>query len=200
MKKVPNIETGRWAASTRNQTPFPIIGLFGHQYAGKTTVAKHLESVYHFKRIPFAGPLKSMLKAVGLTDEDLDGSMKKVPHPLLCGKTPREAMQTLGTEWGRNMIGETVWTTLWLDACAKARADGFMGVVCDDLRFPDEETFLRTLNSTLVKVWRDPDAEKIKHTHASEQHYLGMTPDLTLDNSGGWEHTSAQIARWFGNK
>ncbi len=47
------------------------------------------------------------------TEDKIEGSLKAKPCSLLAGKTPRHAMQTLGTEWGRNCIGDGFWINLW---------------------------------------------------------------------------------------
>ena len=43
-----------------------------------------------------------MLYQLGLGEAHIEGALKEVPCELLGGKTPRYAMQTLGTEWGRD--------------------------------------------------------------------------------------------------
>ena len=91
-----------------------IIGFCGPIGAGKSTAAKHLVNAMGFKRLPFAGTLKAMGRAFGLTDEEVDGDRKTIPSPLLAGKTPREFMQLLGTEFGRNLIDKGLKT--WIEA------------------------------------------------------------------------------------
>jgi hypothetical protein len=58
-----------------------------------------------YARAAFADPLKDML-VTGLSvtrERDLDGPHKHDPTNY-GGKSPRELMQTLGTEWGRELI------------------------------------------------------------------------------------------------
>jgi hypothetical protein len=66
----------------------------------------HLVNHRGFARVRFAGPLKAMMAALGCTNAEIDGDRKEVPCDLLGGKSPRWAMQTLGTEWGRKLIGD----------------------------------------------------------------------------------------------
>ena len=93
-----------------------IIGLTGLAGSGETTVARHLMGMHGFVRHRMAEPLKSMLKALGLTEQQIDGDLKEVPCELLGGKTPRHAMQTLGTEWGRDLISQNLWVKAWCDS------------------------------------------------------------------------------------
>src|SRR6516164_9279263 len=106
-----------------NQTTAPagapraVVGFAGRMHSGKTTAALELIR-YGFVRVRFAGPLKSMLHALGLTPAELDGDLKEQPCALLGGVTPRHAQQTLGTEWGRACITPEVWVNAWLHAVA----------------------------------------------------------------------------------
>ena len=55
-----------------------IIALTGPAGCGKTTVAKQLEG-HGFVRVRFAGPIKAMLRALGLTEAQVDGDEKETP-------------------------------------------------------------------------------------------------------------------------
>ena len=71
-------------------------------------------SICGFLCLPFAAPLKAMFAALGIAPAPRDDPRvwRETPHPLLCGRTPRQALQTLGTEWGRDCIGDDVWVRL----------------------------------------------------------------------------------------
>lgn len=88
-----------------------LLGITGKAGSGKTTASDHLVSL-GWTRVKLAGPFKDMLRAIGLTDQHLEGDLKEAPCDLLCGQTPRHAMVTLGTEWGRDMIGGDFWTEI----------------------------------------------------------------------------------------
>jgi hypothetical protein len=66
-----------------------VIGFAGSMYAGKSTAAARLVSRFGFHRVRFAGPLKAMMAALGLSHEEIEGSLKETPSELLCGKTPQ---------------------------------------------------------------------------------------------------------------
>lgn len=161
-----------------------IIALTGAAGSGKSTAAEILEE-RGFVRIKFAEPLKKMLAAlystVGLSPDDIyeriEGEMKERVDPHLLMRTPRLAMQTLGTEWGRDCIGEDLWTDLWSFRVDRARERGF-SVVVDDCRFPNEAATVRGLGGTIIKM---VGRGGIPGTHASEQ---GIDGDITFDNTG----------------
>ena len=59
-----------------------IIGIVGPEGAGKTTVARILEGVHGYKRVPFAGPLKKMIAALGVEPRHLYGTPADKAEPL----------------------------------------------------------------------------------------------------------------------
>ena len=130
-----------------------VIGLCGHSGSGKSVVADYLVSQYGFVRIKLASPLKNMLRAIGLSEREIEGDLKETPCDLLCGKTPRHAMITLGTEWGRDMIGPNLWTNTWARKASKLLEQGFH-VVCDDVRFPNEVDAVRALGGAVIRIER----------------------------------------------
>jgi hypothetical protein len=151
-----------------------LIALTGLAGSGKSTVAKHLTANHGYRVEKFAGPLKDMLRGFGLTERHIEGDLKEVPCDLLGGKTPRHAMQTLGTEWGRNLISPTLWVGAWSSRAATG------SVVCDDCRFPNEAAAVRALDGIVVRVVRPGLA--CTGGHASEAHQDGIKPDAVLWN------------------
>ena len=53
----------------------------------------------------------------GMIRRMIDGDLKEAPTPLFEGRTPRHAMQTLGTEWGRDRIGRDLRANAALARC-----------------------------------------------------------------------------------
>ena len=130
-----------------------IVGIAGHAGSGKSVVADYLMESYGYQRVKLAGPLKDALSAMGLTEREIEGDLKETPCDLLCGKTPRHAMITLGTEWGRDMIGPNLWTNTWARKASKLLEQGFH-VVCDDVRFPNEADAVRALGGAVIRIER----------------------------------------------
>lgn len=122
----------------------PLIGLIGRKGAGKDTAAEVLLA-QGYENVKFAGALKDMIRCVlayqgvdSITIERMiEGDLKEVPTEYLAGRTPRYAMQTLGTEWGRKLIGEGFWVGATM-LRVKAFLAGGKGVVVTDVRFPNE--------------------------------------------------------------
>src|SRR5690606_29421122 len=122
-----------------------------------------------------------MMRAIGLTEEHIEGSMKEEPCPLLQGKTPRHAMQTLGTQWGRDCIGEDFWVNLWRYAANDVLELGGR-VVTDDCRFPNEAEAVRRMGGD---IYRLVGRGGISGTHESER--MEFEPDCLIHNEGSKE-------------
>lgn len=160
----------------------PIVGFCGLAYSGKTTAALHLTQAFAYRRLRVAEPLKAMLAALGLSKEEIDGSLKEQPSELLGGKTPRWAMQTLGTEWGRDLIAPDLWLNAWLRKVDAELASGHL-VTCDDVRFVNEAEAIRARGGIIIKV----TSPRVKGTgHISEKIPFEwdreINNDLTLDS------------------
>jgi energy-coupling factor transporter ATP-binding protein EcfA2 len=157
-----------------------IVGLTGPAGAGKSTAAFHLETLgYH--RIRFAGPLKAMAASIGLTPRHIEGDLKEVPCDLICGKTPRYFMQKLGTEFGRDMIGDSIWIDLWKNQ-VNSLPEG-APVVVDDCRFPNEEEYLRVMGGEIIRVVRKVDTSTATFTHESEKHTIKADYEIINDGT-----------------
>jgi hypothetical protein len=178
--------TGGCAAAFRIRT----IGFCGPAGAGKSTAAEHLMRHWRFQRVRFAGPLKAMMLALGLDPAQVDGDRKEEPSPLLCGRTPRQAMQWLGTEWGRNLIGEGFWIAAWQAAVERMPPTftyhgGFAPIrliVADDVRFANEAKAIRDRGGIVVRIERPGAGSASGHAHASER--MDFVPDRIIRNTG----------------
>lgn len=162
----------------------PVIGVAGPAGCGKSTFADILINRHGFVRIKMAGPLKAMLRAIGLGDREIEGDLKEAPCPLLCGKTPRHAMVTLGTEWGRDLIGPDFWTSAWAASAERAISAGARGIVADDVRFANEVATIRSAGGAVVRLTGRAGVAA-RSGHSSEAGAFEV--DAELNNSGTLE-------------
>lgn len=156
-----------------------VIGMNGLKHSGKTEATKVLVRKFGFVEMKFAFWLKAMLLAIGLTEEEIEGIMKEEPNPMLCGKTNRYAMETLGHDWGRMMIGMDFWVNL---AVRKAKDSALHKIVFSDCRYPNEAQAIREHFNG--RIWRMTRPGLVASDAASEQVQKQVVPDLTIDNSG----------------
>lgn len=158
-----------------------LIAFIGPIGSGKTTAAELLRDKYGFTLISFASPLKRMLLELGLTATEVYGGDKNRPSIILGGKTPRYAMQTLGTEWGRGLIHPD----LWLNATARLMDNTQGNVVIDDARFTNEFIFVKKHCGHLVRIYRDIEDHRGEQ-HSSERYYDLVPPDFSILNNGNF--------------
>jgi hypothetical protein len=198
-----------------------IIGFLGKAGVGKDTAADYLCLNYGFTRVAFADPLKRFcMEVFDWTEEQLWGpsemrnkpderylqamvypasravekstsikQVERVPRYL----SPRYALQTLGTEWGRGCY-ENIWVDYALRAAKKLmegqglywyyptegvvlredyRRVEVKGVVISDVRFKNEVTRIREKGAKVFRLVRrragDLEAGIIGHASETEQ-------------------------------
>lgn len=171
-----------------------VIALTGPAGCGKSTAAAILAERHGYVRTRFAAPLKAMLRAFyaacGESEADIErrieGDLKQAPDPLLAGRSPRYAMQTLGTEWGRETIGRDLWVNAWRETACRALDEGG-AVVVEDCRFPDEAAAVRAMGGAVIGL---RGRGGIAGDHASE---AGLEADVTLWNDGPQEILAARL-------
>ena len=165
-----------------------LIALTGAAGSGKSTVAKHLSNKpIPFVRTTFSGTLKKRrMQIPNVTTDLIEGELKEEPQELFGGKTPREVMQTLGTEWGR----DSVYSKIWLDSWERSICD-LTYIVVEDLRYLNEAELIKDRGG---KIWRirRPDYF-FGHSHISETEMESIDPDLTIRNSGSLGELHAMI-------
>ena len=148
-----------------------LIGIAGPARAGKDTLCSYmldnLDGVW--TRSSFADPIKEMLRAIGV---DCSDDAKAVVSDDY-GVTPRHMMQTLGTEWGREMIHGNIWVE------AFARLNAGKCVIVPDVRFENEAELVREHGVLIHLVGRGG----IEGNHVSENAIAFKPGDIVIDNS-----------------
>lgn len=165
-----------------------LIGLASHApECGKSTTAAILASLA-YQRLPFATPVKELavrfLTLLGVSEQEarrLAYIDKGETIPQL-GVTGRHILQTLGTDWGRNMIKPDVWIQAWKSQWQSFVRRGCL-VVVDDVRFPEEANLITSLGGELWLI--DRDGVPPCTTHESEGRLINY-PGFTriIHNSG----------------
>ena len=172
-----------------------LIGLGGKLRAGKDAVADYLEEHHDFVKMGMSDALNDALLKLNpyipteriyadgewvipagihryqdLHDEVGYVEAKKNPEV-------RRLLQMLGTEVGRDMISENVWTDIAEKRVREHWANG-KSVVITALRFPNELDMLERLGGITAWVER-PDAQRL--SNSSESQDAGVTPESTTE-------------------
>ena len=170
-----------------------VIGVSGKARHGKDTVAQLIQEVgqtrgLNIMRLSMADPLKARVYA------ELGGewTYEDVFHT----KPPkvRETLQIVGTERGREVFGEHLWT-LQAEAYLKIieeRSPFVHGVVFADIRFPNEVEFIRQGGGVLVpcgrpntSIWIESDRPTIPAGRIPRKGVWGRVMDTVLGQKVG---------------
>lgn len=168
-----------------------LIGIAGPARAGKDTVAAQLRA-RGFETMAFAEPLRWMLYA-GLGIDPLSPSLgKEEPIPWI-GRSPRELLQTLGTEWGRELINPDLWVIRASQRLWRLRVDGVERIVFTDVRFENEAAWIRSEGGAMWHVER-PEAPAV-NAHVSETGVIAQPGDQVIRNDGSLTDLAQRISR-----
>lgn len=162
-----------------------LIGLTGRAQSGKSTVAKFLKHKYSFHEDSFAAPIRRFIADICAFSLDALEHYKEKKVASFT-KTPREMMQTVGTEWGRNMIQDDLWIEalkLRYIVFQRSHAPGLApAVVISDIRFENEAATIRELGGEIWHILRP--GPTIESDHVSESGINIHPLDRTLFNIG----------------
>lgn len=156
----------------------PLIGITGRARSGKDTVADFIISITGGYKYSFADPLKQMLLPLGIDMSEPFWQEHKEATILDYNASPRRLMQTLGTEWGRQLIHPDLWVILAnrkLRECAR-------DMVIADIRFENEATWVRSQSGIVIHVLRK-SAVPVEQ-HVSEAGINFEVGDYWIDNDG----------------
>lgn len=170
-----------------------LIALHGLPGSGKDTFANRLIEGGGWGKVSFAAPLKRGISTMlNIPMEDIENpSIKNEPNYKF-GRSIRYIAQTLGTEWGRNIISDDLWVQLGKESIVHMGERG-INVVNTDLRFANEAEMIRELGGYVIHVIRDDKtlAERSESTgmsnHASNISLRDELIDFTIFNSRGIE-------------
>lgn len=166
-----------------------IIGLAGSKGVGKSTYACQLAFDLYNKTsedtdnlpnqecvrvMSFASPLKEMLGCIVHKDY-INDKEKIIPH---LGVNARHCLQSLGTEWGRN-LNDLIWVNI---AKHRISEEDASVIILDDVRFDNEAIMIKDLGGEVWNLTRDGIGGKDKHISEAgiSNHLIDKHVDLNL--------------------
>lgn len=154
-----------------------LIGLTGRARSGKDTVAEELVLKYEIAHYWFSKPMKDAAKIIfNWTDAHVYGELKDIVDKKF-GVSPRHALQTIGTDWGREMINDKIWLIAAENAIKLETR-----LVISDVRFDNEAEFIQSHGGVIVRINR-PDLKEVQ-LHKSEDGVSDEYIDHEIDNDG----------------
>lgn len=175
-----------------------MIGLSGWARTGKDSVAGILDWEHGFERDAFANTLREALEAldpiVGADHwDDVEIRLSEVLRDVegwegvkdsLFADEVRGLLQRLGTDAGRNLLGEDIWVNALIDRHFDAfgEAHGVERLVISDVRFPNEADTIRAYGGYIWRVKR-PTVQPA-NGHSSESAMDDYEFDAVIYNDG----------------
>jgi hypothetical protein len=193
-----------------------LIGVAGFARSGKDTIAHYLVKNHGFTKLAFADPMREMLYATNpivevsshlvhtsaeherywdIVDtqtifirvrdvvDKLGWEGYKLHFPEI-----RELLQRLGTEGGRKVLGDTIWTDALMN---KARAIGG-NIVVSDVRFEDECETIRMNAGKVIRVTR-PGISSV-NDHITDKRLPDAFVDYEVHNDGSIKDLEGKVA------
>lgn len=194
-----------------------ILGLVGATGAGKSALCNRLVKYDGYQRVHMGQPIKEMLASLGLSQEELHGppATRDAPSDRLSGRSPRYAMQTLGTDWGRRMISPTIWADALDRRLEQLAREGVENIVIDDLRFPEDFAVIVRRHGVIARVVRPGISTRLRGVdhlahrsptwhrfltfhgfrplHETEYHWHSAPASIDVVNEGTIEESHAAL-------
>lgn len=160
------------------------IAFCGFAGEGKTTAADYLCQEHGFRKASLADPIKSMIHTF-LRDQGINPKWfgKDDPIDMIPGSPSlRYLWQTLGTEWGRNLVDQEVWLQALIGRIQPP-------VVVDDVRFKNEADFLRQHGFWIIRI----KAFGSSDDHPSESEIPDIPSHGIIHNTGNLANLHQKI-------
>lgn len=173
-----------------------ILGLSGYARTGKDEVAKVLTEEFGFTRLAFADKLRQSVyvlnpsivwdykyglayhaKSITTLQEAIDKHGWDGVKSTGWGKAVRELLQRMGTEVGRNTLGQNIWVESTFSSLNVSR-----DYVITDCRFQNEAKAITNLGGLVVRVTR-PGVGPL-NDHISETDLDDWIWNAKIDNDG----------------
>lgn len=160
--------------------PF-LIGISGKAYSGKDFTADVIKKLFpdlKIYKIAYADTIRSMLK--GIVDVDAIYKLNKKEEPIEgLGVSLRELMQSLGTDWGRHILGDNFWVNILNkrinDNSFLTEADV---IVISDCRFQNEIEYIINRGGIVLNVIADSQEYKKSKFSEHESEMISIVGNL----------------------
>lgn len=168
-----------------NTNRINIYGLSGRAGAGKTTIANYLQSKGCIP-ITFAEPVKLVTEIIfGFDYEMLLGEtpesrvQRETLRDEIWNKTPREALEYIGTDLFRDCFDNKIWIKIALRKIleeSKKNPDKKINFIITDCRFVNEIDVIKSLGGKICFIYREENdlivTDEDKTTHVSKWQFL----------------------------
>ena len=160
-----------------------LIGITGKARSGKDTVGNYIKGMHNFNTYAFADPIKKAASIMfGIPLDYFYDDEHKERIVSQWDLSPRQIMQTLGTEGGRDLFRQDIWVKRgeieWANFCANNQYRS--GLIFTDVRFENEAEMIRLNGGHIIHIERE-NVTKVNE-HISEQGITFNLKDIVIHN------------------
>ena len=165
-----------------------IVGITGAAGSGKDTAAQALATLGSFRLLSFAMPIKAMIStAFGFSAENWEDRDWKESTIEEIGRSPRQMAQTLGTEWGRELIHQDIWVIATANAIHQVHSKNpHINFVIPDVRFENEARWIMNQGGVIIEITREGILQVERHS-SEDGIPLGLI-DFIINNNHDIEY------------
>jgi Deoxynucleotide monophosphate kinase len=183
-----------------------LLGIAGKARSGKDTIAEYMRDEYMYQLYAFASPIKEAAsKMFGLPLHVFyDGEHDREEVIPYWGFSPREILQKLGTECGRDVFGKDIWLKRGIQEWENLKKyheeymktnpqkHYYSGMIFTDVRFDNEADAIREHGGKIIHVLRDNTESVSEHT--SEAGINMNSNDIVVYNNDSLEDLYINIS------
>jgi len=166
-----------------------LIGFYSPAAQSGKSLAANVLAQQGYRTMSFAEPIKRMgtefFISLGYTREQamslVWGQKEKLVQEI--NTTPRHVLQTLGTEWGRQCISESIWIDCMMYRVSSCFRNEDCRIVIDDIRFQNEAEMIKKMGGEMWKIIRPSVINSQSHqSEGGLDNWDGF--DQVVENSG----------------
>lgn len=177
-------------------TRLTLVGIAGRINSGKSVAASMIPGAYH---VQWADPIYRGLAAMLDVPEELLRDRTHKDGWLQLGNggqvMPRTFLQTLGTDWGRNLVHPDLWVNLTMARIDRlATLTGRAVFAICGTRFPNEVAAIRDRGG---EVWWIERPGVAAGGHASERQIDAGDCDRTIHNDSSLDELRSRVSAAF---
>lgn len=170
---------------------YPIIGFSGPAGSGKDTAGSFALTYLGGYTYSFAFPVKRMLACIGVDMFDPYWRSKVDENIPMLGVSPRQLMQTLGTDWGREIVNQDLWVLMAKDRFLRSGP----GMIITDVRFENEAAWIRSLGGRIIHLQSRKNDKTNKH---KSEDLIEIKPeDIVIQNNSTLEDLQQKVKDVF---
>lgn len=168
-----------------------VLGVHGRKRVGKNALGDILVEEYGFAQMAFADPLRQMLQVLPMPSEYReDKKLETIPE---YGKSYTELMQTLGTQWGREMVHDQLWINVAMQRVKLFEGLGYNNVVITDVRYENEARMIHDMGGGIIHLMGNRGV--VANDHSSESTLPPQYLDYVMVNNGTIEDLKHEAFR-----